>query len=120
MSFRIRPLLFARLDNRIDNPEERTVKLLEFGFGQKRMPSKPEKLAGTAHILIFAAFIVAQIGTATSFARAFDASFVMPLFNEGNAFGRGFLFTKDIVSALGTLGALVFLYFRVAQEPRSG
>jgi Fe-S oxidoreductase len=115
MSFRIRPLLFARHDNRVDQPEERSLKLLEFGFGQKRMPSKPEKIAGLAHIMIFAAFIVAQLGTMNSFALAFNADFVMPVFNEGNAVGRGYLLAKDVISGLGTLGALTFLYFRIAK-----
>jgi len=116
MSFRIRPLLFARHDNRIDHPEARTLKLLEFGVGQGRMPSKPEKVAGTAHIAIFAAFIVAQLGTMTSFALAFDASFVMPLFNQGTHLGQGYLFAKDIVSSLGSVGVFVFLYYRVFQK----
>ncbi len=116
MSFRIRPLLFARADNRIDNPEERTVRLLEFGFGQKRMPSKPEKVAGLAHIMIFAAFIVAQLGTMTSFGLAFDAHFVMPIFNEGTAIGRAYFAAKDIIFLFGTLGALTFLFFRLTKS----
>src|SRR5437764_453687 len=63
LSFRVRPLLFARPDVRWDDAPTRTEKLLLYGFGQKRMPSKPERPAGAAHIGIFIAFIVAQLGT---------------------------------------------------------
>ena len=45
ISYRIRPLLFARKDVRWDDPAARTEKLLEYGFGQKRMPAKPERHA---------------------------------------------------------------------------
>ncbi|MBS2021693.1 MAG: (Fe-S)-binding protein [Deltaproteobacteria bacterium] len=119
MSFRIRPLLFARHDNRVDDPQERTAKLLEFGFGQKRMPSKPEKVAGLAHILIFGAFILAQLGTMNSIALAFDANFVMPLFNAGTGIGRAYLFLKDLLVLAATLGAGTFLYYRlIAKKER--
>src|SRR3954465_14492940 len=45
ISYRVRPLLFARRDVRWDDPGTRTEKLLLYGFGQKRMPSKPERPA---------------------------------------------------------------------------
>ena len=41
ISYRIRPLLFARKEVRWDDPLTRTEKLIEYGFGQKRMPAKP-------------------------------------------------------------------------------
>ena len=116
MSFRIRPLLFARHENRLDDPQERTARLLEFGFGQKRMPSKPEKLAGAAHIAIFASFLVAQLATINSFVLAFDANFVMPIFNPWTSIGRGYFIAKDLIFLLGTIGALTFLYFRLAKS----
>lgn len=119
ISFRVRPLFFARPDVRWDDPHARTLRLFEFGLGQKRMPSKPEKLAGSAHILIFLAFLAAQLGTLNSFGLAFDAHFVFPLLNSGNAVGRGFLWFKDLVSLGGTLGVAVFLWFRlVAKKER--
>ena len=67
ISYRIRPLLFGRREVRWDDPLARTEKLIEYGFGQKRMPAKPERVAGMAHVWIFVAFLVAQLGTLTSF-----------------------------------------------------
>src|SRR5438067_1197284 len=81
ISYRIRPLLFARKDVRWDAPAERTNRLVEYGLGQKRMPTKPELAAGLAHMSIFAAFLVAQLGTLTSFGLAFDEQFKLPYLN---------------------------------------
>src|SRR5258708_1087186 len=116
LSYRVRPLLFARKDVRWDDPQQRVGKLLEYGFGQKRMPSKPETIAGTAHIAIFAAFLVAQVGTLTSFGLAYEPSFHFPLLDEAHALGRGYFFVKDLVDVVGTLGAGVFLYYRLIQK----
>src|SRR5919199_3557228 len=104
ISYRIRPLLFARKDVRWDDPLERTGKLIEYGFGQKRMPAKPERAAGMAHVWIFVAFIVAQLGTLTSFGMAYDASFQLPFLAHETRLGQVYLFTKDAIDVLGTLG----------------
>src|SRR5437868_15548780 len=90
MSFRLRPLLFARKDVRWDKPGDRTARLPEYGLGQKRLPSKPERTAGMAHIVIFAALLLAQVATLTAFGLAFDEHFRLPLFNDANVGGRAF------------------------------
>src|SRR5713226_7557709 len=116
MSFRIRPLLFARKDVRWDDPSARTEKLLLYGFGQKRMPTKPERPAGAAHIWIFVAFLVAQLGTLTSFGLAYDAGFQLPLLAHETALGQFYLWLKDAIDVLGTAGCAVFLYYRLVQK----
>src|SRR5256885_17082481 len=116
ISYRVRPLLFARPDVRWDDPATRTEKLLEYGIGQKRMPSKPERPAGMAHIWIFVAFLVAQLGTLTSFGLAYDASFHLPFLAHESALGQGYLWVKDLIDLLATAGVLVFLYFRLVQR----
>ena len=116
MSYRIRPLLFARKDVRWDDPLTRTEKLIEYGFGQKRMPAKPERAAGMAHIWIFVAFIVAQLGTLTSFGLAYDPTFHLPFLAHETRLGQAYLFSKDVIDILGTLGCAVFLYYRVVAK----
>ena len=116
MSYRIRPLLFARKDVRWDEPAARTEKLLEYGFGQKRMPSKPERAAGMAHIWIFVAFVIAQLGTLTSFGLAYAPDFHLPFLGHETALGQGYLFVKDLIDVLGTAGCAVFLYYRVIEK----
>jgi len=119
ISYRIRPLLFSRKEVRWDDPLTRTEKLIEYGFGQKRMPAKPERAAGIAHVWIFVAFIVAQLGTVTSFGLAYDPGFHLPFLAHETQLGQAYLFTKDVIDILGTLGCAVFLYFRlVAKKER--
>jgi Fe-S oxidoreductase len=119
ISYRIRPLLFSRKEVRWDDPLTRTEKLIEYGFGQKRMPAKPERAAGIAHVWIFVAFIVAQLGTLTSFGLAYDPGFHLPFLAHETQLGQAYLFTKDVIDILGTLGCAVFLYFRlVAKKER--
>src|SRR5258705_3778827 len=116
ISSRIRPLLFSRKDVRWDDPAERTERLLVYGLGQKRMPSKPERPAGAAHIWIFVAFIVAQLGTLTSFGLAYDASFHLPFLAHESWLGQTYLWVKDIVDLLGTAGVAGFLYYPPVQK----
>src|SRR5438067_6914359 len=116
ISYRIRPLLFARKDVRWDDPAARTEKRLEYGFGQKRMPSKPERAAGMAHVWIFVAFLVAQLGTLTSFGLAYDEKFTLPFLNADYFVGQLYLLSKDVIDILGTLGVLVFFYFRSVEK----
>lgn len=116
ISYRVRPLLFARKDVRWDDPATRTEKLLLYGFGQKRMPARPERPAGAAHIWIFVAFIVAQLGTLTSFGLAYDPGFHLPFLAHESRFGQVYLYVKDIIDLLGTAGCAVFLYYRLVQK----
>src|SRR5438067_13609720 len=116
ISYRIRPLLFARKDVRWDDPAARTEKLLEYGFGQKRMPAKPERPAGMAHIWIFVAFLVAQLGTLTSCGLAYVASFHLPFLTPEARPGQVYLFAKDVIDVLGSLGVAAFLYFRMVEK----
>ena len=116
ISYRVRPLLFARKDVRWDDPGTRTEKLLLYGFGQKRMPSKPERPAGAAHIWIFVAFLVAQLGTLTSFGLAYDPGFHLPFLTHESGAGQVYLFVKDLIDLLGSAGCAVFLYFRLVQR----
>ena len=116
ISYRIRPLLFARRDNRIDDPAQRTEKLLLYGIGQGRMPTKPERPAGAAHIWIFVAFLVAQAGTLTSFGLAYAPGFHLPFLTHETAAGQGYFLIKDLIDLLGTAGCCVFLYFRLVQR----
>jgi hypothetical protein len=116
ISYRIRPLLFARRDVRWDDPASRTEKLLEYGIGQKRMPSKPERAAGMAHVWIFVAFLVAQLGTLTSFGLAYDPSFHLPFLAHEDRLGQVYLFVKDVIDVLGSVGCVAFLYFRLVEQ----
>src|SRR5260370_1483576 len=65
---------------------------------------------------IFFAFIVAQLGTLTSFGLAYDPGFHLLFLDCGHAVGRLYFFVKDLIDVLGTAGVAVFLYYRVVQK----
>jgi Fe-S oxidoreductase len=116
ISYRVRPLLFGRKDVRWDDPGQRMERLLVYGLGQGRMPTKPDRPAGIAHVWIFVAFLVAQLGTLTSFGLAYDAGFHLPFLAHEARAGQIYLWTKDVIDVVGTAGVLVFLYYRLVQK----
>lgn len=116
MRRRIPPLLFARREVRWDNLGERIKRLVRFGFGQGRMPSKGEKPAGFAHILIFAAFMVLAIRTITLIGMGFSKDFHLPLLGLDQPLGIAYSFVKELVVVGALLGVAVFLYFRWFQK----
>ena len=116
LSYRVRPLFFGRKDVRWDDPATRTEKLLLYGIGQGRMPTKPDRPAGIAHIWIFLAFIVAQLGTLNSFGLAYDPGFHLPFLAHEARAGQLYLWVKDVIDLLGTAGCAVFLYYRLVQK----
>jgi len=52
---RLKPLLHAERDFRMDHPWERTQRLLKFWFAQWKHPRY--RVAGTLHLFIFAGFL---------------------------------------------------------------
>src|SRR5207237_10098520 len=88
----------------------------EYVIGPQRSPSKPYRAAGRAHVWICVAFLVAQLWTLTSFGLAYDPGFSLPFLSHEARFGQIYLFTKDCIDILGSLGVAVFLYYRLVQK----
>src|SRR4051812_46902137 len=58
--------------NRLDRVGERSMALLKFGFGQRRMLDPEEFVPGLMHVFIFFAFVVLAARTVMLFAMAFS------------------------------------------------
>ena len=69
-------LLAMKPENRLDHPWARTLALLRFGLGQKRMVDPEERGPGVAHVLIFVAFVVLALRTVMLFAMGFSDGLV--------------------------------------------
>jgi len=96
----------------------RTLRLIRFGLGQKRLVDPEEFKPGLAHVMIFAAFVVLALRTVTLFGMAFGGwDFHLPLLGAGSPIGQAYLFLKDIVVAGALLGASYFLYLRLFVKP---
>src|SRR5688572_11275392 len=73
---RLRVLFKLRRDSRLDHIGERTNGMVKFALGQWRMPRDP--VAGLAHIVIFAAFLVVQIASFTHIVNAYVPGWHLP------------------------------------------
>jgi Fe-S oxidoreductase len=102
----------------------RFVRLLEFGFGQKRMVNPEEVKAGIAHVMIFGAFMVLALRTVTLFFKGyFGFGFDFPFFGPTPPWGMGFTlgpvysFLQQFVIITALLGTSYFAYLRVVVKP---
>ena len=106
----------------------RFKKLLHFGFGQKRLLSKPEFWPGLMHIFIFGAFLVLLLRTLSLFAMGFSAELLGVMMNTEAAFWdahpfcktvyEAFLFLKDGVALAALAGVTYFGLWRLRRPPR--
>src|SRR5512138_45186 len=118
MTRRLAPLAALRKDVRWDRAGERVRNLLAFGFGQKRLPDRGERVAGVLHVLIFVAFLVLALRTVTMFGMGFaGADFHLPLLAEDGGLGRAYLFVKDLVVLGALVGVAGFLWRRLVTKP---
>ena len=106
----------------------RLKKLFCFGFGQKRMLSKPELWPGLMHIFIFAAFLVLLFRTLSLFAMGFSPELSLLLMDTESVFWsfhhpvshalyEAFLFLKDGVALAALVGVLYFSLWRALKRP---
>src|SRR5512138_505678 len=118
MTRRLAPLAALRKDVRWDRAGERVRNLLAFGFGQRRLPDRGERVAGVLHVLIFVAFLVLALRTVTMFGMGFaGADFHLPLLAEDGGLGRAYLFVKDLVVLGALVGVAGFLWRRLVSKP---
>ncbi|MCK4342681.1 MAG: 4Fe-4S dicluster domain-containing protein [Phycisphaerae bacterium] len=102
-----------------DRPGERLRRMLKFACGQWRMPR--HRVAGVAHIFIYAGAVIMLLRALMLFARGFvdDPHFGYWLFTTGaggTLLGHAYAFVKDILVILVLLGIVVFLYYRVIRQ----
>ncbi len=122
MSMLPRMQLLLRLkgdsEDRFDELGARVVRLLKFGFGQKRLVDPEEFVPGFAHVLIFSAFVVLALRTVTLIGMAFAGfDFHLPFLGPDNPVGQTYLFLKDLVVLGAMAGASYFLFLRLFVKP---
>lgn len=114
-------LRVGRADDRTDDIAERAKGTLIYAFLQKKMHYY--RLAGAAHMLIFAGFLILLLRTLILWGRGFDPAFNLFILGPegflGLPLGHIYEFAKDVIASLVIVGASVFLYFRlVKRDPR--
>src|SRR5690606_9809607 len=102
----------------VATPQElaaRIEKTLVYALGQRRMPYY--RLAGMAHILIFAGFSVLLLRTLVLWGRGFDPTFdLFGLLARGTLFGDAYSLAKDVFALLVIAGTAVFVHLRVVKK----
>jgi Fe-S oxidoreductase len=111
----------GRDEDRFDDVPERLKGTWTYAFAQKKMRYYP--LAGAAHMLIFAGFMILLLRSIILWGRGFHPAFNLFILGPEGFFGlplgHGYEFLKDAIASLVIVGALVFLYYRVVKgEPR--
>jgi Fe-S oxidoreductase len=113
-SRRWRLLRVGRSENRFNDIAERVRGTLIYAFAQKKMGYYP--LAGIAHKLIFAGFLVLLFRSLILWGRGFDPGFNMLVLGPHSFLGSIYEFLKDIIASLVIVGALVFVYYRAIRK----
>ncbi len=103
-------------DLQFDQPGERTRRMMKFAIGQWRMPR--HRLAGIAHIFIYAGGVIMLLRALILFARGFvpDQHFGYWIFDSGTPLGSLYSLIKDILVVLVLIGVVVFFYYRVIRH----
>ncbi len=99
---------------------ERIKQTVLIALGQKKMARNQKyRIAGIAHIGIFAAFNVLLLNSIMLWFRGYDANFdFWGLLGRGTVLGDGYSFVKELAGAAAFLGACVFFYYRVVTRSK--
>src|SRR5687768_10186517 len=119
---RYRLMMVGPADPRItmdpDSLQQRVRQLVLIAGLQRKMPMNPRyRLAGIAHIAIFAGFNILLLNTILLWGRAYDESFdFFGLLADDFIIGQLYFFAKEVIAAGTVIGAFVFVYYRVVRK----
>ena len=112
-----KPNTWVKLD--WDDITARTKNVLSIAFGQKKMREKKGyRIAGLAHVAIFAAFNLLLLNSVLLWGRGYvkDWDFFFDLLSTENIFGQLYSFLKELSAAGAMIGALGFWYIRILRR----
>jgi Fe-S oxidoreductase len=112
-------LMVGRPEARFDQVGARVKGVFKYMFAQWKMPKYPA--AGYAHMAIFFGFMVLLLRALTLWGRGFFPEFNLFILGPEPLFGALplgdlYVFVKDIVVVLVTVGCVVFLYLRLLSK----
>ena len=120
-------LVAMKPENRLDHLAQRTLALIRFGLGQKRMVDPEERTPGVAHVLIFVAFMVLAVRTLMLFAMGFSTTLLELLSTPTDPYWHAhpagaavfgiYLLAKDLVALGAIIGVVYFVWLRSTVKP---
>jgi Fe-S oxidoreductase len=114
MMRRLRPLLNAAADPRLDRIPERFFKLFKYAIFQYRQPRY--RFAGILHIFIFAGFVLLSLKSITLILSGIIEGFTLPGLGGGR--GRFYASLKDLSATVVSIVCLMAIIRRGFFKPR--
>jgi len=114
IALRLKPMVKASPDPRLDRLFIRFLKMLKYAVGQYRHPRYPD--AGIIHITLFAGFVILSLRSITLVLLGISDGYVLPGLS-GTA-GQIYLVLKDIAGTFILVACLAALYRRIVIKPK--
>jgi hypothetical protein len=114
IALRLKPMVKASPDPRLDRLFVRFLKMLKYAVGQYRHPRYPD--AGIIHIALFAGFVILSLRSITLVLLGISDGYVLP--GMSGMTGQVYMVLKDIAGTLILAACLAALYRRIVIKPK--
>ena len=114
IALRLKPMVKASPDLRLDRLFVRFLKMLKYAVGQYRHPRYPD--AGIIHIMLFAGFVILSLRSITLVLLGISDGYVLP--GMSGMAGQVYMVLKDIAGTLILAACLAALYRRIVIKPK--
>ncbi|MFO7556064.1 MAG: (Fe-S)-binding protein [Desulfobacterales bacterium] len=114
IAIRLKPMVKAFPDLRLDRLTVRFLKMLKYAVGQYRHPRYMD--AGIIHIALFSGFIILSLRSVTLVLLGISDGYVLP--GMGGMAGQVYTVLKDIAGTIVLAACLVAMYRRLVVKPK--
>jgi len=113
IALRLKPLVKASPDQRLDRLPDRFLKMLKFAVGQYRHPRYKD--AGIIHILLFAGFMILSLRSITLVLLGISDGYLLP--GMDGTIGHIYAVLKDFAGTFVLAACLAAMYRRIIIKP---
>jgi Fe-S oxidoreductase len=113
IALRLKPLVKACPDPRLNRPAARFFKMIKYAVGQYRHPRYMD--AGIIHIIIFAGFVILSLRSITLVMLGLSSNYVLP--GMSGAAGQIYTVLKDLAGTFVLVACGAALYRRIIVKP---
>ena len=113
IALRLKPLVKASPDQRLDRLPDRFLKMLKYAVGQYRHPRYKD--AGIIHILLFAGFMILSLRSITLVLLGISDGYVLP--GMAGTLGHIYAVLKDFAGTFVLAACLAAMYRRLIVKP---
>jgi hypothetical protein len=113
VALRLKPLVKACPDPRLNRPAVRFFKMIKYAVGQYRHPRYMD--AGIIHMIIFAGFVILSLRSITLVMLGLSSHYVLP--GMSGITGQIYTVLKDLAGTSVLVACLVALYRRIIVKP---